>query len=81
MAWLFGMRIGGSSNDSTSSGPGIGFVVVLLPELVETASRLGPLVEYLNWRVVENTSCGELCSVATRNQPDICTLTGPAEVS
>lgn len=66
---LFGTRIGGSSNDSTSPGPGIGFRVVLLPLPLLVASRLGPVEEYRTVRIVVKTSCGEPWSAVTRNIP------------
>jgi hypothetical protein len=46
VAVLFGTRMAGSSNDNTSSGPGIGFLVVLEPLDVFEASRADPLAEY-----------------------------------
>ena len=79
---LFGIRIAGSSNDNTSSGPGIGFLVVLEPLDVLEASRAGPLDEYWTRRAVVKTRLGSpFSSAVTRNTPVICTLTGPAGVS
>jgi hypothetical protein len=78
---LFGTRIGGNSNESTSSGPGIGFRVVLFPEKLAVALLVGLLVAAWTLRDAVKTNSVGPRSLATCSDPDICTVTGPLGVS
>ena len=55
VAELFGTRIGGNSKDTTSSGAGIGFLVVLDPVAVLVTSRLVSPDENRRLRMVLKT--------------------------